>query len=304
LTRRCRGGRGAPGPGGGGGAACGTGGGGAPHRVSPPPPPRRRSKREPEALPARAPVTGGSTVTRPQGRGAEPPCAAPARHGFYRTRPAPCSMATELARPQAVWDQEAYNRAQFDEMCRAEAAVMKNPANVSARAGLAAALYNLGYLDEALEEAGAAVTQKPDYAYARLIHGVTLYGKGRGGAALESLERAIGLDPADIHAHHAMGVVLQSMERHGEALEAMDRGLRLDPGSVKLILGRGLSLEMLGRNKEALEAADRAIALEPGHRYAHKSRGRVCWPSRSLPPSSVSFIEMFLCPCWMCSCAM
>ena len=93
----------------------------------------------------------------------------------------------------------------------------------------AAAYYNLGELDKAMEDVSRAVELDPNFAThymtrAHVYFGLKEYEKG-----LQDADRAVELDPEDAMHHAIRGQALTELNRYEEARKAVDRAVELDP---------------------------------------------------------------------------
>ncbi|HWP64826.1 MAG TPA: tetratricopeptide repeat protein [Candidatus Limnocylindria bacterium] len=169
--------------------------------------------------------------------------------------------------------------------------------NPTAETNLAAALLELGRLDEARPHAERAVARAPGSAEAWITFGRARIQGGDVDGARAAFETASRLDPHDARAHYNLGVVaaeqgriadaIASYERAiaewptyfnaynnlGNALAAADRleeaeaalreAVRLDPASPSARANLAIVLERRGRSAEAIAAYRAALALAP-----------------------------------------
>ena len=179
-------------------------------------------------------------------------------------------MSLETLRERGL----ALHRAgRFAEAERIYADVLRrNPADLTALIGSAAALRELGRPDEAVTRARTAIAMQPTVeAYCHC--GAALRDLGRLAEAIASFDQAIALQPQCVEAHNSRGIALQGLQRTAEALASFDRALALRPGSAELHNNRGNVLTHLQRFREALASYEQAVALQPGSAAVHNNRG-------------------------------
>ena len=185
-----------------------------------------------------------------------------------------------------------------------------DPDQVDAHLGRAAALAEIGRLEEALEAFERAL-RLGSVRPARVLNnrGNALVRLGRMEPAFASYRRALEIEPELIepkvnagnvfmlagqpqealaafqealHSHEDLPVMhanvaatLTELERYGEAIEACDRALALEPGHTRALSAKGRALLALGRPEDALVALQDALLRRPDHVEALVYRGLV-----------------------------
>ena len=137
-------------------------------------------------------------------------------------------------------------------------AVRAFPDSVEDRLDLADALYRVGDLDQAIDEAGAAVALKSDSAAAHLQLGLLYMAKQDWKHALLELKEATRLNPELIQGHYHLGAVYYGLGNVPAAIQSYQTALDLQPDFPDARYHLGLLLKLTHRDKEAatlLEAA-------------------------------------------------
>lgn len=137
----------------------------------------------------------------------------------------------------------------------------------------AAALRDLGRLEEGLVSVEFALAAKPDWAEALGLRGTLLLRMKHFDAALDSFNLALELEPRSSETLHFRALALSNMGRHADALAGFDAALALGPGDAEAWNNRGNALASLQRYDEALKSFARATAIQPGHKGALNNCG-------------------------------
>ncbi|HEY9792966.1 MAG TPA: tetratricopeptide repeat protein [Candidatus Obscuribacterales bacterium] len=123
----------------------------------------------------------------------------------------------------------------------------------------AAALVNLGRLDEAAKHYQEAINLPPKVLDAReraLIYndwGVNLYRQGRPDDASERLLHAVSIDPGLLDSRLNLGIINNAMQEYEVAADAFERALEIDPEMPVTNFHLGVSYFLLGDFPRALE---------------------------------------------------
>lgn len=131
-----------------------------------------------------------------------------------------------------------------------------------AHRNLAAELFRLGRVDEALEAVRIAVKQYPDSSESHAGLGAALIRLGRLEEAETSLRRALSLDPHDESALRNASELFRRLERYEEGLAAAETWLKLRPNSSAARQAVAGLLVGLDRLEEAEKHLRRAHALD------------------------------------------
>ncbi len=159
-------------------------------------------------------------------------------------------------------------------LAAAEAALVLNPEQVTARSNRAAALFGLGRHQEALAEFDRVLVLQPNHAVALTNRAPILRALHRSGEALVAADAALAAWPESAVALLNRAAVLLSLGRPAKALADLDRLLLRQPDHHKALLNRSVALLLLGRNEAALVVADRALTLDSASRPALMARLR------------------------------
>jgi protein O-GlcNAc transferase len=154
-----------------------------------------------------------------------------------------------------------------------QAIVLMGGSYPEAQLSRAAALRDLGRLEDGLAGAEAVLVAKPDWAEALKLRGTLLWRLKRPDAALDSFNLALEIEPRSADTLHYRALALAVMGRPGDALASYDAALALNPGDAEVWNNRGNALASLQRYDEALKSFDRATGIQPGHAGALNNRG-------------------------------
>lgn len=111
-----------------------------------------------------------------------------------------------------------------------EAALKRDPKNVSAMSNLGVVYYHLGRLDEAIAQYQKAIELAPEDADIRSNLAAAYVQKGELDSALEQYQAAVNANPQLAEAHFGLGVVYQQMGKTAEAIQAFEKFQTLDAG--------------------------------------------------------------------------
>ena len=164
-----------------------------------------------------------------------------------------------------------------------------NPNSAAALCNRAAALHELGHLEQALANYDRAIALKPDYTEAHFKRGKLLHQTGQLDAALAAYERAVALKADYGAAHFHRGLVLHALGQLDAALGAYDRAAALATDDAEVHSWRGDVLWQLDRLDAALQSYDRAIEIDPAYAQAHSNRGIVLRKLEMLDAALESF---------------
>lgn len=93
--------------------------------------------------------------------------------------------------------------------------------------------------------------------------------------ALQDFGEAERLLPGDSMPSQLKGMLLEKLGRHDEALAALDRAIRISPDEVTTRRTRALLLVAMGRLEASLPDFDHAIRLAPSFRRTVQDRDQV-----------------------------
>jgi len=186
------------------------------------------------------------------------------------TEPAPVAIeSSRAATEQAILD-GAKSREENDAdglinlLSDLRGAVRAFPDSVEDRLDLADALYRVGDLDQAIDEASIAVALKSDSAAAHLQLGLLYMAKQDWKHALLELKEATRLNPELIQGHYHLGAVYYGLGNVKAAIQSYQTALDLQPYFPDARYHLGLLLKLTHRDKEAAtlleEAAEGGVA--------------------------------------------
>jgi tetratricopeptide (TPR) repeat protein len=127
----------------------------------------------------------------------------------------------------------------------------------------AAALADLGRLDEALTEAERAVSLDPTNADGYAMRGSIALDALRWPDAARDFQQACDLDPSFPGAWTGLGNARLAMGQLMPALHAYERSLAIWPDDATTLAQLGAALAQLGELDRAKQAIERALALDP-----------------------------------------
>jgi len=131
-------------------------------------------------------------------------------------------------------------------------AVESDPENTLARVNLAAALTQLGAIDDALEQFRETVRIDPTHARAWFGMGTLAAGQGRDAEAADHLGEAVAIDDGLLDAHFNLANALRRLGRFDEAEPHYGRVVEMDPRNGTARYAQALTLIRLERWEEAM----------------------------------------------------
>jgi tetratricopeptide (TPR) repeat protein len=147
-------------------------------------------------------------------------------------------------------------------------AIVLNPNNDGAYAGLGMLYINQGKHLEAEEALKKAITLNPGSDLAYAVLGGLYIDQGRPVEAEAAFKKAIALNPRNDRAYLGLGLFYIDQGRPVEAEEAFKKAIALNPGSDQAYTGLGEFYIGQGKPVEAEEVLKKAIALHPLTRRA------------------------------------
>lgn len=141
--------------------------------------------------------------------------------------------------------------------------VLAGGGDARSAAGRAAALLNVGRVEEARTEINRAIGQNPNDAQALALRAVIGVVQNRRNEALADAAQAVELDPQDAAPRIALSYAQQSLFRLDDARRTLLDAVKHQPGNA-LAWARLSELQLsLGDRDEALAAAERAVSISP-----------------------------------------
>ena len=138
---------------------------------------------------------------------------------------------------------------------------------------LGAAMLQANRVAEAIPHYESALRAVPNWAQAHKDFAVALYLAGRAPEALDHYDRGLRLEP-DAQTHSNYGVALAAAGRVPDAIQQYERALRLQPGHPEAQYNYGIALAATGRLTEARAQFEAALRTQPGRAELHFNLGR------------------------------
>jgi tetratricopeptide (TPR) repeat protein len=138
------------------------------------------------------------------------------------------------------------------------------PDRADVRVFLGAALFNLGRVDEALEESRRAVSLDKTYNLAYTLTGRIYAHRHEWEWAQQAFHEALRLNPRDRETWYFSGRAYYEENRFERAIEAFQQALAAGAEQSRVYENLGLASEALGHFSEAERAYKRAIGLSSG----------------------------------------
>lgn len=154
----------------------------------------------------------------------------------------------------------------------AEAAVVAQPNDLSARNRLAAAYVNAHRYDDAIAQFGEVLLAAPDNRAALLGRGLAYLRSDRPDPARADFQAMIDkakdtemahVDPLLEQAYYEIGVIDLQQGRPAEAVTSLESALRIDSGDADALYTYGSALIAVGNAAKGVEALRRAVAFVP-----------------------------------------
>lgn len=142
-------------------------------------------------------------------------------------------------------------------------------------------------LDQAALAYRKAVDAAPDWVEARINLGTAMYQLGRMEEALEQFSIAVEFEPENALAEFNLGCVLEQMGKTPEAIEHLARAVELAPSLADAHLNLALAYEKSGQVHNALRHLSLYVRYEPNGPWAEFARSRIAKyrPPNPTPPS-------------------
>lgn len=165
-----------------------------------------------------------------------------------------------------TWSQ---SRQYLDALTLYRATLQRNPSSWLAHGNLGAMLRTTDP-EQALAHLAEAVRLKPDLVEGRYNLAAALQQVGRLDEAATQYREAIRLVPTHARAHCNLGNTLRQLGRLDEAEASYLEAIRLAPNLALAHSGLGRLLQMTGRLDEARRSCERAVGLDPGFSPGHR----------------------------------
>jgi tetratricopeptide (TPR) repeat protein len=146
---------------------------------------------------------------------------------------------------------------------------------------------NTESLDQAAVAYKKAVDAAPDWVEARINLGTAMYQLGRMEEALEQFSAAVEFEPENALAEFNLGCVLEQMGKTPDAIEHLARAVELAPSLADAHLNLALAYEKTGQVHNALRHLSLYVRYEPNGPWAEFARSRIAKyrPPNPSPPA-------------------
>ncbi|ALC19255.1 tetratricopeptide repeat protein [Streptomyces pristinaespiralis] len=135
--------------------------------------------------------------------------------------------------------------------------------------------FQAAHPEHALAEFTAALVVDPALVTAIADRGTACAWLGRFEEAIADFDRAVDLSPGDAWLITRRGVVQRLAGRYEQAVTSFDRAIDIDPGDAWVLAHRGVAQRLAGRYEQAVTDLDQAIRLNPHYAWAIANRGEV-----------------------------
>ncbi len=164
-----------------------------------------------------------------------------------------------------------------------------NPAYAEAHYNLSNILRDLGKLEDAVASCHRAIEIKPDYAEAHNNLGVILQRLGRFDAAMASCRSALATNSDFVAAHCNLGNAMQALGQYHDATTSYRRALEIKPDFAQAHSNLGNLLRVIGQFDDAVESCFRALEISPDYADAHNNIGMVLQDIGKLDDAAASY---------------
>lgn len=152
-----------------------------------------------------------------------------------------------------------------------------SPDSPRAHLNLGSAYYSIGYLREAIKEAGRAQALYPNYYEAFDLAGDIYLKKGLVDEAIKAYRIAIGISPDRDTAYNSLSVALAKSGRYKEAIGAGLEALKRNPYFDEARYNLALNYSQTGQIDEAIKAYEGYIEANPDNYKALVELGYLCY---------------------------
>ncbi|MGE0714791.1 MAG: tetratricopeptide repeat protein [Alphaproteobacteria bacterium] len=193
----------------------------------------------------------------------------------------------------AAWNNLAAALRELGELEEAVAASRRalaiEPGRFELWLNLATTLLAADRVADALAACARASALRPGLAAAERLAATALERLGRREEALAAWDRAVAADPRSAAPLRARAALLDRMERFDEAADTMRRVAILAPADADAHHDLGLALRRAGREAAAVTAYEAALRLAPDHAEALSGLGAALWSLRRPQPAEDAF---------------
>ncbi len=182
----------------------------------------------------------------------------------------PAAIALLIMMSVISWKQCGYWENNFSLFSHA---VQVTPNNFLAHTSLGLAMYEKGYVGEAIEHYNKAILMKPNYDEAYNNRGIAYFNLGQYQLAIEDYNSAIRIHPAFANYHFNRGYAYETLGQSQMALEDYNHAIRLRPAFAEFYYNRGCTYGKIDQYQLAYEDCNEAIKLRPNFAEAYMCRG-------------------------------
>jgi len=169
---------------------------------------------------------------------------------------------------QVAWSEfSSNNYVEAEQSFRA--AVVADPTNADAYAGLGRTLSRLHQTQEAITNLEQALALQPGHTNWWLVLGRVYISANHFPKAIHCIQQYISLRPDDAEGFTWLSFVLSRSGQYDEAMSAARHALTLNPTNSYCYQQLGYCLEQLNRHEDAIQAFRRAIAIDPNDEDAY-----------------------------------
>jgi tetratricopeptide (TPR) repeat protein len=150
-------------------------------------------------------------------------------------------------------------------------AVKKSPESSRAHCNLASAYYNLGFLDNALNEIEVSISLQPFSCDALFTKGTICLKKGLNDEAIEAFNSAIGIMPDHSASFVGLSAAYFMINQYQKSIDTALTALQKNPYLDEARYNLGLSYSYIGKVDEAIDMYEQYLKNNPGYLKAHMS---------------------------------
>lgn len=176
-------------------------------------------------------------------------------------------------------------------VARCRARLIEHPDDPALRKTIGEALFQMGCLEEAIEEYRAALELDPDDLESQCRLGTVYYADDQGLPATICFSRAVEKNPGYAPAHLGLGLIHLLRGSVDAAIQKFQWAITIDPTSAEAYNFLGNALRQKGQLEEACAAYRQAIALQPTYAQAHNNLGLVTLELGRPEEATASFRE-------------
>lgn len=155
-----------------------------------------------------------------------------------------------------------------------EKGVALSPDYTDARVRLSEAYFKLGKYPESVEQANAALAKEPNNITALQFRGSALGASGHVAEAAEDFKKILEADPTNIHGMFNLGVAYKEANQLDKAIEMYSKVILAQPDFPNAYYERGFCYGKMGLFPQANADMELSIKYQPEHGASYFFRGR------------------------------